>query len=291
MHTELFCSQVEAAQTAYPKAASILMDDLAQSIKGEKVFIWDNQGSLSVTGQKRLTSEMLAHMKDTFGWTWDDIRNTLQNFIDMGDSTKGFPLVKNTIRNRRMEVYLHEMLTEGYTTIDGMKIAPWNDYAEMIAEYQGSQGAGLNARIDADAIPFEEYAFVGEFDGDAVKYSVRDGKITAESTEAERYAILKDATVKLAQASSERLGKVDTDFRGMRVAETTKAIKTIAATLGINKLNLHNSRLDADFGFSMNSISSSASHQKEYGGGYSDFVKALSCIEQLVCLAWELLCK
>lgn len=169
MHTELFCSQVEAAQIAYPKAASVLMDDLVQSIKGEKVFIWDNQGSLSVTGQKRLTSEMLAHMKDTFGWTWDDIANTLQNFIDMGDSTKGFPLVKNTIRNRRMEVYLHEMLTEGYTTIDGIKIAPWNDYAEMIAEYQGSQGAGLNARIAEDAIPFEEY-----ISPDDVKYQERD---------------------------------------------------------------------------------------------------------------------
>ena len=169
MHTELFCSEVDAARVAYPMAASILMDDLNQSIAGRKFFNWDDQGDMIVTGQKRVTSEMLAHMKDTFGWTWDDIRNTLQNFVDMGDSTKGFPLVKNTIRNRRMEVYLHEMLTEGYTTIDGTKIAPWNDYAEMIAEYQGSQGAGLNARIAEDAIPFEEY-----ISPDDVKYQERD---------------------------------------------------------------------------------------------------------------------
>ena len=132
-----FCSEVEAARFAYAAAAGVLMDDLNQSTPGTKHFVWDDQGSLSVTGQKRSTSAMLAHMKDEMGWTWEDIRKTLQGFIDMGDAAKGYPLVKNTARNRRMEVYLHEVLSEGYTTIDGTKIAPWREYVEAMAEYQG----------------------------------------------------------------------------------------------------------------------------------------------------------
>lgn len=169
IHTKLFCSEVDVAQAAYPMAAGILMDDLNRSIAGQKFFAWNEQGDLTVTGQKRTTSEMLAHMKDTFGWTWDDIRNTLQGFIDMGNAEMGYPMVKNTIRNRRMEVYLHEMLTEGYTTIDGTKIAPGTKYVEAVADYQGSQGAGLDARIPEDAIPFEDYVYTG----DDVKYQDR----------------------------------------------------------------------------------------------------------------------
>lgn len=172
IHTELFCSKVEGARVAYAAAAGILMDDLSLSSPGQKHFIWGEQGDLTVTGQKRITSNLLADMKDHLGWTWDEISNTLQSFIDMGNAEKNFPLVKNTIRNRRMEVLLHEMLTQGYTTIDGTKIAPWSEYIEMMAEYQGSQGDGLNARVPEGAIPFEEYAFPEMFDD--VKYMKRD---------------------------------------------------------------------------------------------------------------------
>ena len=180
--TELFCSEVEEARFAYAAAAEVLLDDLNVSVPGQKIYIRDSQGALSVTGQNRTTSDLLARMKDETGWTWDEIRQALTAFADMGRADKDYPLVKNTIRNRRMEVYLHEMLTRGYKTLDGTQLAPWREYAEAMAAYQGSKGAGLDAQIAKGAIPFEEYAFAEEFadDGD-VKYSVRDNSDEVKS--------------------------------------------------------------------------------------------------------------
>lgn len=176
-HTELFCKGVPEVRFAYATAAGILMDDLNLSSRGQKHFIWGEQGDLTVTGQKRITSELIADMKDHLGWSWKEIGSTLQSFIDMDSAEKGYPLVKNTIRNRRMEVLLHEMLTRGYTTIEGKKIAPWKLYADVIAEYQGSRGDGLNAKVSEEAITFEEYAFPGLYAEDGgVKYQTRLSK-------------------------------------------------------------------------------------------------------------------
>ena len=114
-----------------------------------------------------------------------------------------------------------------------------------------------------------------------IRYSVRDGRITADSSEAERYEILKDATVKLAKVNWERAEKFGGNLDRIRMTESVKVIKTIAATLGISDLSLHNSKLDMDFDFSLKNIGKSASHQKDYGGSYSDFARVLSSIEEL----------
>lgn len=161
----LFLSEVEEAKVAYSAAANILLYDVESSITGQKFFTDD-----SVTGQKRMTSDLLARMKDETGWTWDKIRSSLQTFADMGDADKGYPEPKNTVTNRVMELYLDEMLTNGYTTLEGVRIAPWEAYVQAKAQYEGSRGEGLSVKADSDAVAFEDYAFPE----DGVKYSLRD---------------------------------------------------------------------------------------------------------------------
>lgn len=174
---DLFCNEVEEAQVGFAAAAKMLLHDVNNSISGQKFFTGDGE----VTGQKRQTSDLLARMKDETNWTWDNIRKSLQQFADMDDAAKGYPVPKNTLTNRRMELYLDEVLTEGYTTLDGMKITQWGEYVEAKAEYKGSKKAGMNYRSPANAIAFEDYAFA---DAGDVKYSERLSVDEVESIQA-----------------------------------------------------------------------------------------------------------
>lgn len=120
-----------------------------------------------------------------------------------------------------------------------------------------------------------------DFAEDDVKFSVEEGILTEESTEQERYELLKNATVTLSQVNTERLAEAKVNFNGMRTAEASKTLKVIAKKLGINNLNLSNSKLNMEFDYSLGNVGESASKQKNYGGSYDDLVKALTCIEQL----------
>lgn len=164
--TELFSSEVEEAQIGFAAAAQMLLYDVDASVSGQKFFSED-----SVTGQKRMTSDFLGSMKDSTGWTWDKIRSSLQQFADMAD---GETMPKNTVTNREMELYLDEVLSGGYTTIDGQKVAPWDEYIEAKEQYQGSRGEKAPQSAYDDAIDFVEYAFADDYsDNTDTKFSVR----------------------------------------------------------------------------------------------------------------------
>ena len=158
--TELFSSEVEEAQIGFAAAAQMLLYDVDESVSGQKFFSED-----SVTGQKRMTSDFLGSMKDSTGWTWDKIRSSLQQFADMAD---GETMPKNTVTNREMELYLDDVLSGGYTTINGQKVAPWDEYIEAKKQYTGASGEAIPQSAYDDAIDFAEYAFA------EVKFSMRD---------------------------------------------------------------------------------------------------------------------
>lgn len=168
---DLFSSESERIQIGFAEAAKILLADLNNTIRGDKTFVSDGGADQVVLGQKRMTSALLEEIKDQTGWTWERIGKSLRAFVLAGETGD---LVKNTVTNRTMELYLNEMLTEGYTTLDGVKLTPWGEYVEFV---QGLEGAKEHTVREAkDAIPFENYAFadVEEAGGDGVKYSVRD---------------------------------------------------------------------------------------------------------------------
>ncbi len=151
---DLFSSEGEQIQVGFAEAAKILLADLNNTIRGDKMFISDGGADQTVLGQKRMTSALLEEIKDQTGWTWERIGKSLRAFVLAGETGD---LVKNTVTNRTMELYLNEMLTEGYTTLEGVKLTPWGEYVDFV---QGLEGAKKHAvREVKDAIPFEDYAF------------------------------------------------------------------------------------------------------------------------------------
>ena len=165
--TELFASEVDEAQVGMAAAAKILLADLENSIPGQKVWLSDNE----VTGQKRQTSALLGRMKDELGLTWDKLRQNLMQFSNMDELVDGeVKLPRNSATNRRIELYLNEMLTEGYTALDGTRINPWDEYFNAIS---GIEGADSQKKYSTTrgAVDFVDYAWPGE-----VKYSPRRTK-------------------------------------------------------------------------------------------------------------------
>ena len=151
---DLFSSEGEQIQVGFAEAAKILLADLNNTIRGDRTFVSDSGADQVVLGQKRMTSALLEEIKDQTGWTWERIGKSLRAFVLAGETGD---LVKNTVTNRTMELYLNEMLTEGYTTLDGVKLTPWGEYVDFV---QGLEGAKEHAVREAkDAIPFEDYAF------------------------------------------------------------------------------------------------------------------------------------
>lgn len=112
-------------------------------------------------------------------------------------------------------------------------------------------------------------------------------KITPETSEEARYEILKDRTIRPASVEYEKLGDTETAaiYDGLSVAQMTqakKAIRAIAKKLGLNQVDLKNSRIEFPFRFSNANAGVSAQHQSEYGGSYQDLAKALTCLPTIV---------
>lgn len=167
--TELFSGESDEARVGFAAAARMLLADVENSVSGQKFFSDD-----SVTGQKRMTSRFLAQMKDSTGWTWDKIRNILQQFVD----SENGKLPKNTATNREMELYLDEVLSNGYTTIDGVKVSPWDEYIAGKAAYEGAQKQKAPESAYSGAVDFVEYAYADVGSGE--KFSLREGIEFAE---------------------------------------------------------------------------------------------------------------
>lgn len=120
-----------------------------------------------------------------------------------------------------------------------------------------------------------------------------DGSISVLSEEA-RYEILKDRTIRPASVEYDKLGDTDTaaiydGLSAAQMAQAKKAIRAIAKKVGLNQVNLKNSRIEFPFRFSNANAGVSAQHQSEYGGLYmtvamtkikeSDVVKKLQAGE------------
>lgn len=112
-------------------------------------------------------------------------------------------------------------------------------------------------------------------------------KITPETSEEARYEILKDRTIRPASVEYDKLGDTDTaaiydGLSAAQMAQAKKAIRAIAKKLGLNQVDLKNSRIEFPFRFSNANAGVSAQHQSEYGGSYQDLVKTLTCLPTIV---------
>lgn len=133
------------------QGAELLLDDIADSTKGERMATpvedGDNGGYYHWTGTKRRTTKGIAELKDRFGITWDNLARAAENIIkDEG--------AENYADARRVEFLLDDMLTNGYNSMTpkseaGTFVPPNEDY---IRAKQQIPGADMRRKTDNSAL-------------------------------------------------------------------------------------------------------------------------------------------
>lgn len=119
--------------------------------------------------------------------------------------------------------------------------------------------------------------------GADVRLSVQDGRLTAESTEQERYELLKDASIRLASVNEDAVKGVRLeDYNTRKKSAVIPGFRALAKQLGILNVDLQNSEIGFPFQFSGKNLEKSLHHQLEYGGTYQDYVRMMSCFNDLV---------
>lgn len=161
--------------------------------------------------------------------------------------------------------------------------------AEAVQNREAARSDNENARSDNEkAAPEggkEQYSSWGD----------NSETITVGSTDEERYEILKNKKVRLAEANAnlldtffvERLVSLDKlkesgEIRGKELSTLQDIMRKLATKLKINSIDFKNSSISFPFRYSNRNVSKSANHQKQYSGSFSDLAKALSCIKDLV---------
>lgn len=113
--------------------AQVMLNDLHNSIKGEKVWIEElnpETGLLEnsmVTGTKRQTTRDIAYLLDNYNYTYAEIENGLNAIIE-GKGQENIAVAK------RIELMLDERLRDGYTSIDGTEIPPNPYYLRFLED-------------------------------------------------------------------------------------------------------------------------------------------------------------
>jgi hypothetical protein len=116
----------------FQQAAGEMLTDLDNSIKGEKIYLQEFNPATGlmennlVTGTQRLTTDDLAYMRDTYGYTTDQLREGLNAIINDDASKMNLAIVK------RLEFMLHDRLMDGYKSVDGFPVPPSQEYRNLI---------------------------------------------------------------------------------------------------------------------------------------------------------------
>ena len=130
-----------AVKRFYKEKAAEIAQDVRDTIKGERIAINDpTSSSLKYIGVNRVTSDMVARIKDTSGASYADITSACERIInDRG--TENIKLCK------LIEGVIDDALTDGYTDFRGQKIEPNSEYIELknIIQ-QGGQRQALNVQ-------------------------------------------------------------------------------------------------------------------------------------------------
>lgn len=141
---------VKAFQYEYPQIkpfyramAQELKNDIKMTVRGEK-FVVNNPdvaGQKEWSGTKRHTSDAIAEIKDTFDVSYAQIDDALDRIIN-DDGQENVALAK------RIEIVIDDMLTKGYTDIEGRRIEPNAEYIKTKAAIKGTDGSEYSNRYD-----------------------------------------------------------------------------------------------------------------------------------------------
>nr|DAR27913.1 MAG TPA: chromosome segregation protein [Caudoviricetes sp.] len=142
----------------------------------------------------------------------------------------------------------------------------WDDALTAAVKNAKESGQKNSARTGAD-----------------VRLSVQDGRLTAESTEQERYELLKDVSIRLTSVNEDAVNGVRLeDYNTRKKSAVIPGFRALAKQLGILNVDLQNSEIGFPFQFSGKNLEKSLHHQLEYGGTYQDYIRMMSCFNDLV---------
>ena len=136
----------------YKSIAQELRGDVTNTVKGERFSTGDfMDNTQQFTGTKRYTSEAIARIKDTTGATYDEIDNALKRIInDEGQ--------ENIALAKKIELVIDDMLTDGYTSFDGHKVPPNEEYIALKEKLGGKEYVSKDSDNDSDDfddLPFD----------------------------------------------------------------------------------------------------------------------------------------
>jgi len=105
----------------YQTEAQRLLNELRDTVKGEKFFDRNPEGDLIVTGTRRFTSEPIERIKDATGASYEEIKNALLRIIkDEGQ--------ENQALAKKIELVIDDNLSQGGKTLEGYVFPPDESY-------------------------------------------------------------------------------------------------------------------------------------------------------------------
>ena len=112
--------------------------DVNNSTPGERWYndelYYSSGGEQGFGGTSRHTTPDIADLKDTYGYTWDDLRKAADD-VAKGDF--------RSVAAKRVEYLCHKRLMEGYTDVDGRRYEPNQEYISFLNEtFADEQRAG-----------------------------------------------------------------------------------------------------------------------------------------------------
>lgn len=149
---EPFQNDYRIARSYMGVAAKTLLQDANESVPGKRFMNAEGEWR----GQKRITTPVLAELMDKGGWSWDRLKSGLTKISDAFDAGDLENKLPNNVLIKRLELVLDEMLTDGYTTLDGTRINPDTGYLAYKAALPGA-AKQATPEAAADGVDFGEY--------------------------------------------------------------------------------------------------------------------------------------
>lgn len=117
----------------YVSAAKDLLNDMSETIKGERFPIKNELGEIvGYTGNKRYTTDEISRLLDETNLSYDDIKKALEAIIkDSGQ--------ENYAAAKKVELILDDMLTKGGVSIDGRPYPPNEEYIAIKSRLPGGE--------------------------------------------------------------------------------------------------------------------------------------------------------
>lgn len=144
----------------FQEAARGLLYDIDNSIRGERTYndalFYESGGEKGWSGTKRNTTRDIAEIKDSYGYTWDELREAAEDIIhDRGR--------ENNAASKRLEFLIHDRLANGYTDVEGRPIPENREYLNFLEERQVNEYR--RESMDALMENAEQYAPKGKSNG------------------------------------------------------------------------------------------------------------------------------